>query len=321
MPVMEGVASDEFATALVTQETLSETLALDGRIEAVNRSTISAQTSGRVVELNYDVDDRFTKETVILRLEDSEQRARLEQTRAGLKEAKANLVDARQRFERIKVVRNRDLASEQAFDQATNRLNAARARREQAQAATLEAEQQLAYTQVRADYGGIFVRRHVEPGEAVRPGQALFDIQAPTPLRVEAALPRRYFPQVRANPRINVSLEDRTLTTETLTFYPQAEPSSDSVRLRLRLVSPGSDVLPGMLAKVAVVVASREALWIPAQSLMQRSELRAVYVLDEENQPRLRQVRIGIEANGRLEVLAGLEEGERILADPGTGAP
>jgi multidrug efflux pump subunit AcrA (membrane-fusion protein) len=71
-----------------------------------------------------------------------------------------------------------------------------------------------------------------------------------------------------------------------------------------------------MLVKVGVPVASREALWVPASSLIQRSELRAVFVLDKQDRPRLRQVRTGMRDNGRLEILAGLSEGERVVINP-----
>ncbi|WP_075880779.1 efflux RND transporter periplasmic adaptor subunit [Vreelandella massiliensis] len=317
IPAMTCLAGDAPNTVVVTRGPLTETLVLDGIVEAVDRSTISAQTSGRILEISFDVGDTFTAGTLILQLEDSEQRAGWNQAQASLDEAAANLVDARQRFERIRAVRNRDLASEQAFDQATNRLEAAKARRERSIARVSEAEQQLAYTQVRAKSDGIFTRRHVEPGEAVRPGQPLFDVLALSPLRVEAALPRRYLSQVRDNPRIHVSVDEgQMLNTGALTIYPQADPRSDTVRLRLRLLAPGTGILPGMLAKVAVGVASRDALWIPVDSLIQRSELRAVYVLDENDQPRLRQVRIGIEKDERLEVLSGLDAGERVLIEP-----
>jgi len=55
---------------------------------------------------------------------------------------------------------------------------------------------------------------------------------------------------------------------------------------------------------------------VPASSLIQRSELRAVFVLDQQYQPRLRQVRTGVRDNGRLEILAGLSEGERVVTNP-----
>ncbi|MDR9438620.1 MAG: efflux RND transporter periplasmic adaptor subunit [Halomonas sp.] len=317
VPVLASPANDDLATAVVTRDTLHETLVLDGLVEAVEHTTVSSQTRGRVVELPFEVGDSITAGAEILRLEDSEQRARLAQVRASLEQAEADLVDARQRFERIRAIRDQNLASEQAFDQARNRLDAARARRERSLAGVSEAEQQLTYTRVRAERDGVFTRRHVEPGEAVRPGQPLFDTLALAPLRVEAALPRRYLAHVRETPDIRVSHpEGQPLETGTLTLYPRADPASDTVRLRLRLASPGPEVLPGMLAKVAVVVSRRDALWIPAESLIQRSELRAVFVLDDEDRPRLRQVRVGIEQDGRLEVLAGLDAGERILANP-----
>jgi multidrug efflux pump subunit AcrA (membrane-fusion protein) len=63
-------------------------------------------------------------------------------------------------------------------------------------------------------------------------------------------------------------------------------------------------------------VTRRQSLWIPAESLLRRSELRAVFVRDESGAPRLRQVRIGVRDGDRLEVLSGLVEGEQVALDP-----
>src|SRR5690554_3587143 len=117
--------------------------------------------------------------------------------------------------------------------------------------------------------------------------------------------------------RSTVTLADgRVLETGELTFYPYANPDTHTFRLRLRLNEPNGSLFPGMLVKVSVPVASREALWVPASALVQRSELRAVFVLDGQGQPRLRQVRVGVRDNGRLEILAGLSEGERVVTNP-----
>jgi len=76
-------------------------------------------------------------------------------------------------------------------------------------------------------------------------------------------------------------------------------------------------LFPGMLVKVSVPVASREALWIPASALVQRSELRAVFVINPEGEPRLRQIRPGVRDSQRLEVLSGLSAGEQVVSNPG----
>lgn len=115
-------------TAVTERGELQETVHLDGVIEAVQQSTVSAQTSGTVQRLPFDVDDSVAAGDLIVQLEDSEQRSRLRQAEAGLEEAEAALADAGQRFERIEAVHERGLVSRQEFDQARNNLAAARAR-------------------------------------------------------------------------------------------------------------------------------------------------------------------------------------------------
>ncbi len=161
--VLGDVAAD-IAAEPASRAVLQETVRLDGVIEAVQQSTVSAQTSGTVMELPFDVDDSVAAGELIVRLEDSEQQSRLSQAEAGLEEARAGLRDAGQQFERIEAVHQRGLVSRQEFDQARNNLAAAQARLERARAAVAEARQQLAYTRIVAPYGGILTERHVELG-------------------------------------------------------------------------------------------------------------------------------------------------------------
>ena len=301
----------------VERSMLQETVHLDGVIEAVQQSTVSAQTSGTVRSLPFDVDDSVAAGDLIVQLEDSEQRSRLRQAEAGLEEAEAALADAGQRFERIEAVHERGLVSRQEFDQARNNLAAARARVERARASVSEAQEQLSYTRVLAPYGGILTERHVEVGEAVNPGQPLLSGLSLEQLRVVVDLPQKYAELARMERQAQVTLADgRVLETGEMTFYPYADPQTHTFRLRMRLSEPNGSLFPGMLVKVSVPVASREALWVPFSSLIQRSELRAVFVLDDQDQPRLRQVRTGVRDNGRLEILAGLSEGERVVTNP-----
>lgn len=301
----------------VERRAFHETVHLDGVIEAVQQSTVSAQTSGTVQSLPFDVDDAVAAGDVIVRLEDSEQRSRLRQAEAGLEEAEAALSDARQRFNRIEAVHERGLVSRQEFDQARNNLAAARARVERASAAVAEARLQLSYTRVVAPYGGILTERHVEVGESVNPGQPLLSGLSLEQLRVVVDLPQKYAEMARTQRQAEVTLADgRVLETGDMTFYPYANPQTHTFRLRMRLSEPNGSLFPGMLVKVSVPVGSREALWVTASSLIQRSELRAVFVLDDQNQPRLRQVRVGTTDGDQLEILAGLSEGERVVRNP-----
>lgn len=307
----------EIKSEPVSREVLLETIRLDGVIEAVQTSTVSAQTSGKVQKLPYDVDDTVEVGDLIVKLEDSEQRARLNQVKGSLQEAEANQKNALQQFRRVEEIYRQGYVSRQEFDQAQNNLAAARARFETARAAVAEAQEQLDYTTVVAPYSGILTARHVEIGETVGPGQLLLSGLSLEQLRIVVELPQKYADRVRAERRIKVSLADgRVLQTGDMTFYPYADARTHTFRLRLTLEEPEATLYPGMLVKVEAPVSERQALWIPASSLVRRSELRAVYVLDHEGGARLRQIRTGVSRNGRIEVLAGVDEGEEVVTNP-----
>lgn len=305
--------NDPNAWVLVEQAILVEHARLDGRIEAVQQSTVSAQTSGTVVALPFDVDDVVNAGELIVALDDTEQRARLNQANANLTEARASVTDARQRLDRIGPLVERGVASQAELDQANNQFNAAQARFEQAQAAVEQAQEQLSYTQVMAPYGGIVTARHVEVGEAVNPGAPLLSGFSLEALRVVVAIPQRYADLARQNKRATVMLNDgRVLQTGEMTFFPYADPNTHSFRVRMPLTEPDGTLFPGMLVRVGLPVAEREALWIPATAMVRRGELRGVYVLDETDQPRLRQIRTGVTRDDHIEVLSGLSAGERV---------
>ncbi|MBB5321024.1 efflux RND transporter periplasmic adaptor subunit [Marinobacter oulmenensis] len=305
--------------APVVAEPVQETVHLDGVIEAVQQSTISAQTSGTVVALPVDVDDSVAAGDLIVRLDDTEQRARLSQARASVEEAVSGLQDAQQQFDRVEAIYERRLVSRQEFDRALNSLNAAQARVERARAAVDEAREQLDYTRITAPYGGIVTERHVEIGEAVNPGQPLISGLSLEQLRVVVDLPQQYADMARKQRQATVTLSDgRVLQTGDMTFYPYASLDTHTFRLRLQLNEPNGTLFPGMLVKVEVPVASRDSLWIPASALVRRSELRAVFVMNDQDQPRLRQIRTGVSHGDRLEVLSGLGEGEQVVSNPAT---
>lgn len=301
----------------VERAVLVEKVRLDGSVEAVQESTVSAQTAGTIMELPFDVDDRVEQGSLIARLDDTEQRTRLRQAEGNREEAEASLLDARQQFERVEALYQRDVVSRSDFDQARNRLDAAQARFVRAEAAVAEAREQLDYTRVEAPYSGMVSERHVEIGESVRPGQPLLSGFSLDELRVVVGVPQRYVEHARDGSRLTVSLDHgRVLPVTRITVFPFADAQSHSFRVRLYLQERADGIAPGMLVRVDLAANEREALWIPVESLLQRGELRAVFVRDEQGQPRLRQVRVGVRENGRLEILAGLDADDAVAARP-----
>ncbi len=301
---------------IIQAERLPVERTLEGTIEAVSQSTISAQTAGRVVEVRYDVNDFVPAGAVVLRLRATEQRAGVSQAQAAQDEAKARDAEASARHGRIAGMYARKVVSKAMLDEAVANRDAAASRLEAARAALLSASEGLAYTEVRAPYAEVVTQRHVEVGEAVVPGKPLFTGLSLQFLRVAVDIPQRLLESIRSNRQAVVHVDGRRIPAAKLTIFPAATPQSGTFRARVALPENSADLYPGMFVKVGFVVGEAERLMVPAASVVRRSEMTGVYVHGKAGRTLLRQVRLGPLVGDRYEVAAGLAAGEQVAVDP-----
>lgn len=288
----------------------------DGTVEAVNQATMSAQTSGRIAEVYYDVDDYVEPGAPIIRFTNAEQQAALKRAEASLSEALARQNQAAEEFSRAEALFEAGSSSKREYDQAVASRDAANARVEAARSAVATANQQLEYTLVRAPYPGIVTERHVEVGEAVSVGQPLMSGLSLDSLRVVTNLPQQVAARVREHRMASVLTGEGRVEATNLTIFPFADSASNTFTVRVNLPDGQYELYPGMFVKVAFVIGDAERLLIPTTALVRRSEVTGVYVAGTDDTIRLRQVRVGNTFGDRTEVLAGLTEGERIALDP-----
>lgn len=310
-------AQPGLATVPVALADLPRIYRLDGVAEATSRATVSAQTGGRVIEVRFDVDDYVQAGDVIVRIDASEQQAAVDQARANLRAASAGRQDAESEFTRIRGVFERQAVSQAEMDAASNALKQARAAEQAADAALDQARQQLSYTQVRAPYNGIVTERLVEVGETVSPGRRLMTGLSLDSMRVAVDVPQNLVEAIRSERKAQAQIAGRWILVEDLTVFPVADPRSDTFTVRLRLPDNTADVFPGMYVKVGFLSGTQTGLVIPLASVVMRSEVVGVYVVDAGGQVFFRQVRLGSPAGPEhVTVLSGLAEGEQLAVDP-----
>ena len=288
----------------------------DGTVEAVNKATMSAQTSGQVAELFYDVDDYVEPGEPIVRFTDVEQQAALRQAKANLEAALARQQQAVAEFRRAEGLYQSGSSSKREYDQALAARDAAVARVDAARSAVETAEQQLEYTLVRAPYAGIVTERHVEVGEAVAVGQPLMSGLSLESLRVVVELPQQVAARVRDHKTASILTGEGRVEAESVTIFPFADSASNTFTVRVELPDGQFALYPGMFVKVAFIVGDAERLLVPTRALVRRSEVTGVYVVSDDGDVRLRQVRAGTTFGDRTEILAGLSAGERVALDP-----
>jgi hypothetical protein len=140
----------------------------------------------------------------------------------------------------------------------------------------------------------------------------------PSGMRVVANVPQHQVEAVRKATSVTVEVPalNRTIKAAGITVLPTADPKTHTTRVRLDL-PPARDVYPGMFARANFVIGQERKLIIPARAVFRRSELTAVYVIDRDGRPRLRQVKLGEPtSSGEVEVLAGLSSGENVALEP-----
>jgi RND family efflux transporter MFP subunit len=312
-PAASGLQTLVVNAAIVQTET-----SFDGVIEAVNQATVAAQTSGRVLELPYEVGDYVERGSVIVRLRETEQRARADSAAAALSDARARLAEAQLAHDRIKDVFSKGMVAKATYDKALADLQSAQARVDAAASASQEAREGLEYTTIRAPYSGIVVARHIEVGEIAAVGKPLMTGLSLEELRAVVDIPQEHIGPLRKHRSARVVFPNgESVMAEKLRMAPAADPNTQSFRVQVTLPRGDHGVFPGTLVKVAFVTGEEQQLLAPAAAVVRRGEITGVYVESERGVVSFRYVRIGTPtADGMIPIVAGLDAGEKIALDP-----
>lgn len=312
--------SPELATTEVVRESLPLTLTVDGTVEAIRHAMISAQVSDTIRTIKVDIDDFAKQDAILLEFEGVRNRAQLEQARAAIGVAEAQVRDAELEFNRIQRMHREKLVAESQRDKARTGLNTARENLRSARAAAAAVADQVEDVVVRAPFNGYIVKRHVQIGESVGSGQPLFSIVSLDALRVLTRIPQSYLAAVQALWYAHVEVIEpgenrpRRIKVLDMTLFPYADQGTHQVGVRLVLPEQTRDLLPGMMVKAVFAIGEKPRILAPARALFRRSEVSGVYVV-KDGRISLRQVRPGLLFDDRIEVLSGLEPGERVALD------
>lgn len=303
-------------------------LTLDGSLQAVRQSTLSAQASGRIAELRVKAGDKVKAGQVLAVVDDRATQAGVAQTQAGFAQADAQLANARAHFERTRELREKGFVAQAALDTAQAQLRAATAGVAAARAGQTQSSLAQGFTRLTAPYDGWVLHTHAEAGTLAMPGSPVVTVYAPQPIRVVVHVPASQQALAHQAQRVEVLLpgtDGRWVEPAQRTNLPATDTVSQTVEWRLDLSeADGADQMPGRNVQVRFVGApatnARERLLVPASALLRRGELTAVYLATAEGHPTafvLRSVRLGADhGEAGVEVLSGLRAGDRIALDP-----
>lgn len=297
--------------------TLAEDVVLSGDIQAQAQVNVSFRTNGKVAKRLVEVGDHVTADQVLAELEPLTQRANLDNARAALSSAAAQLTQAKLTFERQKELLAGGFTTRSTYDNAEQDLRSAQASVDSTKAALGTAQEQLSYTELRAGVPGIVTSRDFEVGQVVQAGQTVL-VLAQDGLRdavfnVYEALTAR--PPGDKTVDVSLQTDPRVTTKGTVReISPTVDASSGTVRVKIGLESTP----PGMGLGAVVVgrghFIPREVVVLPWSALYRYGGGPAVWVYD----PRTRKVdirRVAIDRYGPniISLRSGVEPGERVV--------
>ena len=300
----------------------------DGVVEALRLTVIAAQVSGAVVALEVKVGDRVQAGQVLARLDARAADQGVAATDAQVQAARAALDAATREVERNRQLYQKKFISQAALDRAEDDFKTTRAQADAQLAQAGAARAQTAFHTVRAPYAGVVAEVPVALGDMAMPGKPLVTIYDPGAMRVAAALPQTVAAAWKPGllPRIEIPglPAAAALVPTRVQLLPTVDAATHTVTLRADLSAGLAGAAPGMFARVWLPAtggaAAAGSVTVPQQAVVRRAEMTGLYVLDANGRALLRQVRLGRSVGDRIEVLAGLSAGERVVTDPAAAA-
>ena len=257
--------------ARAEQAELVEEVRLTGSLTSPRRARLAPEVEGRVASLAVDAGDPIAAGDTLLILDDQLSRLELAQARAAVREAEAQLADARRRLgEARDLARTNNVADTQVRDlEAEVRQDAAVLERREAERghrAVLVNRHILG-----APFDGVVARRTTDLGEWVRPGDAVLELVAVDPLRLDLQVPQEYFGRVAPGTAVAIRLDayaHAPLEADVSQVVPVSDPNARTFLVRVRLDNRDGRYTPGMSARATLrldtgrtgVVAHRDAL-------------------------------------------------------------
>ncbi|MGE5677855.1 MAG: efflux RND transporter periplasmic adaptor subunit [Pseudomonadota bacterium] len=333
-------------TATADKHKLEASLDLAGVLVPAQTVNIVSKISGQVTELNHNVGDRVKKDEVLVRLETKTLNAQLLQAEAGLQSAQAavksaenqaaltaiTLDMAQKAYDKTKVLYDGGAASQTQMDDAKNKLDQATKQyenvtgsvKDQAQASISTANAninsvrvQLENSVIKSPISGIIVNKNINAGEIASATAAspIMTIADTSVLKLKGTIGQEMLPLLTIGQEINVIVDiysDKTIKGKIESIGPMAVSTGALFPIEISIEN-SEGLEAGLSAHASIGLAEEKGVVVPISSVVQNDGKSYVYVI-KDNKATKRIVTLGLKNDKEIEVLQGLEPGEKVAA-------
>lgn len=273
-----------------------------GTTQANESITVTSKVSDVITQVNFNDGDKVKKGQLLVRLHDEGQAAQVTI-------AKVQLYDHKREFDRIREL----VTSQTVAGSERDRLQTAI---DTANAQLLEAQAALADRQIKAPFSGVLGLRRVSVGALVSPGDEITTLDDISIIKLDFSVPERFLQAIKVGQKVEakaMAYGDEPFIGEVTSIDSRINPATRAVIVRTEIPNGKGRLLPGMLMKVKLIKASREALILPESAIIPVQDRHYVYVVDSEGVVSRQLVELGIRKRGWVEILSGIKLDQQVI--------
>lgn len=278
-----------------------------GQVTPIYQATLSSRIQGTIDKLLVREGTKVSKGQLLMKLDSRDLQADLARAHAEVENAKAHL-------ERMNQLYVENAVSKQEMENATRGYRVVEANRKAVEA-------QLSYTAVKAPFDGVITEKKVEAGELASPGQPLLKMEDSQRLRLEATVAEGDLKSVSRGDKIPViidALGGQALVGTVSQILPAGDPHTHTFTVKVDLPTTAG-LKTGMFGRFPLDRGTTQTILVPSTAVVERGELSSLYVVGPDHIARLRWVKPGRRFGNLVEILSGINEGERVLTDGSRG--
>jgi RND family efflux transporter MFP subunit len=307
-----SVPPERLATArLLTQPVIESAV---GSVRAVHEVSIGSKLLARVVEINLKAAQKVRADDVLVRLDDADLQAKLEQAKAAVASAEAARTQAASDEQRAARLVKSKTISQQQYEEAQTALRGADANLKRAREAVKETDVMLGWATIRSPIDGTVIDKKVDVGDMVSPGQLLLTLFDPKRMQLVASVRESLATRLQPDQTIAVSLDKfagKQCSGTISEIVPEAQSESRTFQVKVTGPCPPG-VYAGMFGRITIPLDDEQVLVIPRAAVRNVGQLQLVEVFDNGQVTR-RAIRVGRTIGHDVEVLSGLREGEQVV--------
>jgi membrane fusion protein (multidrug efflux system) len=308
-------------TETVREAPVVRKLELSGTVTSPHASQISTSVEGLVSKVYFDSGAQVKRGDLLLELDGELEQAAYEQAEAQAAQAAGEVQDAKRRLRIAESLAKRNYGPQNEVEARQAEVDIDTATHESFKAEQKRRQVIVARHKLPAPFDGVISKRMAEVGQWVTPGTAVFELVAMHDFRVDVPVPQDYYARLRqgADVRIEIDALPGELVPATIgALIPVSDPDARTFTLRVLPRRDDIPITPGMSARVLIDLdTGKRDVAVSRDALIRYPDGRVTVWLVKQDGDTVsvteRRVEIGLAFDGRVQVLSGLKEGDRVV--------